>query len=223
MDFQQPVVALIPGAHGKLLGVLASTTGELSIRTLARLADVSPAQASRVLPELERQGFIERHEVPPAVLFRLTPGHVATRLLRDFANARQRVIGEIGELAGRIDPPAVSVLLFGSFARGTADAKSDIDIMVIRSDAVDEDAGPWGDSIEAIRRSVELLSGNAVDLLEVTESRAVDALAAGTGLWQAIATEGIAVFGTDLASLRLRARRTVNGTASETTMSSHGP
>jgi predicted nucleotidyltransferase len=207
MDFQQPVAALIPGAHGKLLGVLASMTGELSIRTLARLADVSPAQASRVLPELERQGFVERRKVPPAVLFRLTPGHVATRLLRDFANACPRVIGEIGELAGRIDPPAVSVLLFGSFARGTADAESDIDIMVIRPDAVDEDAGPWGDSIEDFRRSIESLSGNAVDLLELTESRAVAALAARTGLWQAIATEGITVFGTDIASLRLRARR----------------
>jgi predicted nucleotidyltransferase len=207
MDFERPVSALIPGAHGKLLGVLASTTGELSIRTLARLADVSPAQASRVLPELERQGFIERREVPPAVLFRLTPGHVATRLLRDLANARQRVIGEIGELAGRIDPTAVSVLLFGSFARGAADAESDIDIMVIRPDAVDEDAGPWGDSVEAFRRSVESLAGNSVDLLELTESRAVDALAKGSGLWHAIAVEGIAVFGTDLASLRLRPRR----------------
>lgn len=207
MDFQQPVAALIPGAHGKLLGVLAAITGELSVRTLARLAEVSPAQASRVLPELERQGFVERREVPPAVLFRLTPGHVATRLLRDFANSRQRVIGEIGELAQRIDPPARSVLLFGSFARGTADAESDIDIMVIRPDAADEDAGPWADSIDAFRRSIESLSGNAVDLLELTESRAVDALKKGTGLWQEIATEGIVVFGTDLASLKVRAQR----------------
>jgi predicted nucleotidyltransferase len=207
MDFRQPVAALIPGAHGKLLGVLASMTGELSIRTLARLADVSPAQASRVLPELERQGFVERREVPPAVLFRLTPGHLATAFLRDFANARQRVIGEIGELARQIDPPAVSVVIFGSFARATADAESDIDLMVIRPDRVDEDADPWGESVETFRRSVEALSGNSVDLLEVAESRAAEALATRTGLWEAIATEGVTVLGTDLPSLRLRRRR----------------
>ncbi len=207
MDFQQPVAALIPGAHGKLLGVLASITGELSIRTLARLAEVSPAQASRVLPELERQGFVERRQVPPAALFRLTPGHLATGLLRDFANARQRAIGEIGELAQRIDPPAVSVMLFGSFARGTADAESDIDIMLIRPDTVDEDAGPWGASVEDFRRSIESLSGNSVDLIEVTESRAAEALTTGKSLWQAIAREGITVCGADVASLGVRPRR----------------
>jgi predicted nucleotidyltransferase len=207
MDFQKPVVALIPGAHGKLLGVLASTTAELSIRTLARLAGVSPAQASRVLPELERQGFVARREVPPAVLFRLTPGHLATRLLRELASARQRAIVEITELARKIDPPAVSVLLFGSFARGTADAESDIDIVVIRADAIDEDADAWCASIDTFRQSIQSLSGNSVDLLELTESQAVHGLANGSDLWQGIAKDGIAIFGTDLASLRLRPQR----------------
>jgi predicted nucleotidyltransferase len=204
MDFQAPVTSLIPGAHGKLLAVLSSTTAELSIRTLARLADVSPAQASRVLPELEQQGFLERRDVPPAVLFRLTPGHVVTRLLRDLASVRRKVITEIGELARNIDPPAVSVLLFGSFARGTADAESDIDVVVIRADGVDEDTDRWGDSIEVFRRSVESLSGNSVDLLEMTEASAAAAIRRGSDLWQGISKDGIVVLGADIASLRLR-------------------
>jgi predicted nucleotidyltransferase len=207
VDFRNPICALIPGAQGRLLAVLASTTAELSIRTLARLADVSPAQASRLLPDLEQQGFVQRREVPPAVLFRLTPDHVVARMLRRVANARAVAIAETGELAQRIRPHPVSVILFGSFARGTADAASDIDIAIVRPDTIDEDLEEWASSVESFRSSVESLSGNTVDLLEVTESRAADSLAAKTELWHSLATDGIVVFGTDVASLRLRSKR----------------
>jgi hypothetical protein len=46
-----------------------------------------------------------------------------------------------------------------------------------------------------------------IDLLEVTESRALDALAKGTGIWKEIEREGIVVFGANLASLKARRRR----------------
>ena len=54
MDFRRPVQAVVPGAQGRVLAVLAETTGELSLRTVARLVEVSPAQASRILPGLAR-------------------------------------------------------------------------------------------------------------------------------------------------------------------------
>ena len=50
MDFVHPVEAVIPGAQGRVLAVLVDTTAELNLRTIARLAGVSLAQASRVLP-----------------------------------------------------------------------------------------------------------------------------------------------------------------------------
>ena len=45
MDFVHPVRSVIPGVQGRVLAVLSETTAELSLRTLARLADVSVAQA----------------------------------------------------------------------------------------------------------------------------------------------------------------------------------
>jgi len=60
MDLVQPVQAVIPGAQGRILAVLAETSAELSLRTIARLSGVSIAQASRVMPKLVELGMVER-------------------------------------------------------------------------------------------------------------------------------------------------------------------
>jgi hypothetical protein len=52
VDFIRPIEAIVPGAQGRVLAVLVETTAELNLRTIARLAGVSQAQTSRVLPEL---------------------------------------------------------------------------------------------------------------------------------------------------------------------------
>ncbi len=79
MDFVRPVQAVIPGAPGRILAVLAETAAELNLRTIARLAAVSNAQASRVLPGLVELGIVDRREVPPSALFRYVPENVAAR------------------------------------------------------------------------------------------------------------------------------------------------
>ena len=67
MDFQHPVEAVIPGAQGRVLAVLLNASGELNLRTIARLSRVSLAQTSRVVPGLVSLGLVERREVPPRV------------------------------------------------------------------------------------------------------------------------------------------------------------
>ncbi|MFQ5517665.1 MAG: helix-turn-helix domain-containing protein, partial [Acidimicrobiia bacterium] len=62
MNFARPIEAIIPGVQGRVLAVLAETTAELNLRTIARLSEVSLAQASRVLPGLVELGLVERRE-----------------------------------------------------------------------------------------------------------------------------------------------------------------
>ncbi|WP_419943863.1 helix-turn-helix domain-containing protein [Candidatus Poriferisodalis sp.] len=68
MDFVHPVSSVIPGAQGQVLAVLAETSAELNLRTVARLAGVSASQASRVIPGLVDLGLVERREVPPSTM-----------------------------------------------------------------------------------------------------------------------------------------------------------
>ena len=167
----------MPGAQGRVLAVLAETTAELNLRTIAQLAGVSQAQASRVLPGLVELGVVERREVPPASLFRLVPEHVASRALLALARSTDTVLDEIGRLAGALPHPPVSVIVFGSFARREADADSDIDVVVVRPDDVDEDDDAWSTSLEAWRRDVRRLTGNPVEVLEVSADEAATKLA----------------------------------------------
>jgi predicted nucleotidyltransferase len=201
MDFVRPVEAVVGGAQGRLLAVLLETTSPLTLRRLASLAGVSPAQASRVMPRLVELGIVDRHEVPPASQFLLVRDCVVTRLLLGLADARSIALRQIGEAVSAISPEPVSVVAFGSFARGEADAQSDIDLAVVRTDDVDDDDEGWAESIDAWRRQVRTITGNDVEIIEATASEATRKLRGRSELWRNIKRDGIVVYGRALDEL----------------------
>ncbi len=198
MDFVRPIEAILPAAQGRVLAVLAGTTAELNLRTIAQLSGVSQAQASRVLPGLVELGIVERREVPPSSLFRLVPEHIAARSILDLAASAERVLDEIGRTARALPVPPVSVVVFGSLARHEAVADSDIDLVVVRPDRIDEDDEAWSNSIAQWRTGVRRLTGNAVEVLEVSTDEAASRLAGRSQLWNEIRREGRIVHGASL-------------------------
>lgn len=186
----------MPGVQGRVLAVLAEATGELNLRTIARLAGVSPAQASRVLPGLVELGVVERREVPPSSLFRLECEHVAARALLLLARSTETVLAEIGGRAAELPIPPQGVIVFGSLARGDAGVDSDVDVAVIRPSGIDEDDEDWVASIEEWRRGIRRLTGNAVEVLEVGAEDLGGKL--HDPLWQDICRYGRVVYGSAL-------------------------
>lgn len=201
MDFTRPIEAVIPGVQGRILGVLAETTAELNLRTVARLADVSVAQASRVLPELVELGLVERREVPPSALFRLVREHVAASCVLGLADVRKRLVVEMGRIADSLPVVPVSVFIFGSFARREADRFSDIDTVLVRPADVDESDDQWATSVDRWRELVSRACGNRVEVLEVPEDVIERRLRSGRGVWREIRQDGIVVAGSRLGEL----------------------
>ena len=195
MDFVRPIEAVIPGVQGRVLAVLAETTAELNLRTIARLSGVSLAQVSRVLPGLVDLGLVERREAPPSSLFRLVPEHVAAGPLVSLARARDGVIEEMRRVAAALDVAPVSVIVFGSFARGEADAESDIDTVFVRPMSIDESDEAWADSVEQWRSQIRRISGNPVEVLEVGSDEIGARLRSRQPVWRDIRREGIVVHG----------------------------
>src|SRR5262245_52806668 len=105
MDFVRPVQAVIRGAQGRVLAVLAETTAELNLRTLARLAGISVAQASRVMPGLVELGLVERREVPPSSQFRFNREHVVAEAILVLSRSRERALRQIGDAAASLPVP----------------------------------------------------------------------------------------------------------------------
>lgn len=202
MDFVQPIEAVVPGAQGAVLAVLAETTAELNLRTIAQLSGVSKAQASRVLPRLVEFGMVERREVPPSSLFRLVPEHVASRTILDLARSPDSVLRHIGEMARDLPGPPLSVIVFGSLARREAGIDDDIDVVVVRPMNLDEDDEMWITSVEQWRAAVRRLTGNPVEVLEVDADQAASRLADPNQLWADIRRDGRVVHGMSLDELR---------------------
>ena len=206
MDFVQPVEAVIPGSQGRVLAVLAETTAELNLRTVARLARVSPAQASRVLPGLVELGLVERREAPPSSLFRLSRQNVGAQVVIELARAWDVALERIGDAAQDLPLPPSSVIVFGSFARHQADRQSDIDVVIVRPDTVDEDDDTWTAGVEQWRESVRAITGNQVQVMETDREEAGERLSSRRSLWGDIAREGVVVHGATVEELMAAVR-----------------
>ena len=202
MDYTRPVQALIPGAQGQILGVLAETTAQLNLTTISRLAGVSLAQASRVLPELVHLGLVERTEAPPSALFRLMDESLVGRLVRSMTDLRYRALGAVGDCTALQKPRPELVIVFGSFAHGEADADSDLDVVIVRPADIDDSDSAWAESIVTLNQDLARTLGNPVHILEVGAKDLERRLKSRSELWRSIRNEGIVVYGDAPANLQ---------------------
>lgn len=194
--------SVIPGAQGRILAVLAESTAYLNLRTIALLAGTSPAQTSRILPELARSGLVERREAPPSALFRLVDDNVGSRIVRALSRSRETVLAELGSQAETLEPGPVSVIVFGSFARGEAEADSDLDVLFVQPKGMNDDDYRWAAAVEGWRQFARRLTGNRVEVVETSESSVGRFLRSHKTLWADIVRDGVVVYGKSLEGLR---------------------
>lgn len=96
----------------------------------------------------------------------------------------------------------VSVIIFGSFARRQADRHSDIDALIVRRNDIDEDNREWSDGVEGWRHQVGELTGNAVEVVEVSFDDALARLTDPSTLWRDIQRDGTRVYGASIDELQ---------------------
>ena len=194
VDYSRPLEAVISGTAGKVLGVLARTHAELPIRRIALLAGVSRDRASIEIRRLVVLGIVSRREVAGASLVKLERTNAAALALLALADARSTAIARLRELAKSIEPVPASLALFGSFARGTDDAESDLDVLAVRSDEVEPDDSSWLDSFGNWQDLARVVVGNPVNVIE-TSRHELPALARTRSLWRTIVEDAITLSG----------------------------
>lgn len=187
MRFTEPFGGLIPGPQGTVLAALLRTGSPLTGRQVhALVADqTSLWSVQQALASLTHLGVIDSRPVGRAVVHTINEDHYTIQplrsLLEPIAALRGAVRDEVGD-------DVTAVILFGSLARGEANADSDIDLAVIAPQG-------WANRSK-LEGTVKRRLGNDCDVLVFTAQEFDTLATSGTEpVVAAILTDGVPLLG----------------------------
>ncbi len=127
----------------------------------------------------------------------------AGELIDRLAHLGSQVIARLRSLANQVEPVPETPLIFGSFARGEADADSDLDVLAVRSPAANPDK--WAASLSGFAEQAQALAGNPVQLLdyglENLRRKAGPKAKEGREFWRAVRGDAIVLVGSQFDDL----------------------
>jgi predicted nucleotidyltransferase len=196
MRLDQPMDGIFAStSHVRLLRALFALSAGMarSGRDLGRRAGVSHPRATQVLGDLAEQGLVILERLPRADLYRVNYDHVLAGPLRELFAMEPGLRLELFSLVAKElrdrRLPVKQARIFGSAARGTMVATSDVDLALVTS-----------------RESVAAVEAAAQDIVETVRARfgtrlnvlvgapSLESLSKGRrgrqNVWQAIAREG---------------------------------
>lgn len=104
---------------------------EISLRELARKVDVGSSTAKIQLDYLLRNDIVEKKIIGRNHLFRLNANNFVVRQIKILDSLLElKTIGLVEEILEK-HPSTLSILLYGSVAKGLDDNESDIDILIV--------------------------------------------------------------------------------------------
>ncbi len=199
VDVAHPIRAVVPTLDGPVLEVLARTTRPLTGREIHRLAETgSPNGVRLALTRLSGQGLVRAEERAKAVFYTGNREHLAWPAVEILAGLRRNLLERLRVTFGSCRPKPTHASLFGSAARASGDANSDIDVLVVRPDDVGEDESPWADNVDRVRREVEAWTGNRCQVFQVDLLRLAEHVRAGDPLVDEWLRDAITLVGPDL-------------------------
>lgn len=174
MELGRPLATVTPTLDADVLAVLAQhrasfTTGQVH-RVLGRASEEG---IRKVLRRLTEQGIVLADRVGAAYAYRLNSDHLAAPHVVALADLMTTLLARLEDELGRWPVPPVYAAVFGSTARGTSTARSDLDLLLVRPDAADDD--PWEAQVAALAALATRWTGNDTRVLQYTESELASA------------------------------------------------
>ena len=184
-----------------VLRVLALASVPLSGREISRRANTDPGYTSRVLRELAASGLAARRDQGRVNTYELTGegNELLTRLKELFAAEHKRYSQAVRNLSEEI-PDTISIILFGSEARGKAKPGSDTDILIVVELRTEDLEDRISETCLALTgQHLLALSWHVADLDDLREWEEND-----SPFWREILRDGIKLSGSSIGSLRRR-------------------
>lgn len=193
MELSRPLAVITPTLDGDVLRVLAQADAEFTSGDVHRLLyGPSIRGIQKTLERLTEQGIVSRRPAGRANLYRLNRQHLAAPHVIALARQRDELLDRLSLEVAKWPSRPILGALFGSGARRDHAVSSDIDILLVRADEVDEEE--WDGQTDALSSLVTAWTGNDCRTLTYTESQ----IAGGAGrepLLADVVSEGIAFHG----------------------------
>lgn len=158
MQFSRPLAVVTPTLDGPVLTALAAADGPFTTGQLTRiLGEGSDEGIRKVLRRLTAQGIVSAERVGPAFAYRLNRVHLAAEPIIALAGLRGTFLTRLERLLASWAQPPAYAAVFGSAGRGTMRPDSDIDLLLVRSHALDD---MWDTQLEHLVSTVSAWTGN---------------------------------------------------------------
>ncbi|RKR75076.1 nucleotidyltransferase family protein [Frondihabitans australicus] len=181
MELSRLGADLIGPLESVILDVLSRSSGLSSGRQIERVGEItSHAGAQRALQRLEDIGLVVAVISPSAYAYSVNREHVFWPAIEVILGATRRIESEIVRVVREKAGDETSVAVFGSYARGEAIVTSDIDLLVVFPDDLDVDA--YEATIGELHDVIEPLTGNLVQVFDVSRSTLLAMTSAGDSL-----------------------------------------
>lgn len=193
MELSRPLAVVTPTLDGDVLQVLALADAEF---TAAQVHGLLPHRTKRgidkVLARLMTQGIVERSHVGRPSLYRLNREHLAAPAVVALAQQKSTLLERLREALESWEARPVFAAVFGSAVGDLHTTRSDIDLLFVHPDEVDE--AVWSTQVEQLNVSVTRWTGNDARALSYGASE-ITATAAREPLFADVARYGICLVG----------------------------
>lgn len=196
MKFDRPLDRIL-GQRSKvaLLRHLVRTRAEQSGRELGRFLGLDQKTCHAALRDLAEQGLVECRAAGTARLYKLNDRHaLVTGILEPAFEKETSLLADYAkELRELVKLPLVSIILFGSVARGEERAQSDVDLVLVTRTAKSIDAAE--DALDRATVSLATRYGNPPQILTFAREDFRKRARAGDGLVSEILRTGRVLYG----------------------------
>lgn len=160
-----------------MLAALLRLDTPVTGRAVARIAGLTQSTAQRALTSLRSSGLVLAEPAPPSWLYRANLDHLAMPALRALYGLDDELRTRMADHVAGWRLPPVSVIVFGSVARGEVTPGSDIDVLVVRPDGAEPDQVTWEQQVAALADRLQRWTGAAASVLEMSRSEAIQGVA----------------------------------------------
>ena len=167
MELHRPLATVTPTLDGDVLAVLAQHDVTFTTGQIHRILSHSSEEGIRkVLRRLARQGVVLADRVGHSYAYRLNAEHVAAEPIRALARLPATLLDRLERHVAMWQHPPAYAAVFGSVAQGTMTVDSDLDLILVKDPAWDEEV--WERQVNELAEAVSRWTGNDARVIEFT-------------------------------------------------------